>query len=71
MELLEGVDLTYICQHGFKKGKGTSTAGLVLQSLISRALDDDQFVAMASLDLCAAFDVVDVPLLITNKYNLN
>ena len=35
-----------------------------LQSLIARALDDDEFVAMASLDLSAAFDVVNVPLLI-------
>ena len=48
------------CQHGFKKNRGTSTAGLQLQSLISRALDDDEFVAMASLDLSAAFDVVKV-----------
>ena len=63
---LEGkVNLTGNCQHGFKKSRGTVTAGLQLQSLISRALDDDEFVAMASLDLSAAFDVVNVPLLIT------
>ena len=49
-------------QHGFKKG--TASAGLLLQSLIARALDDGEFVAMARLDLSSAFDVVDVPLLI-------
>ena len=30
----------------------------MLQSLIYRALDDDEYVAMASLDLSAAFDVI-------------
>ena len=63
LELMGGVDLTNECQHGFKKNRGTVTAGLQLQSLIWRALDDDNFVAMGSLDLSAAFDVVDVPLL--------
>ena len=47
-----------------KKNRGTLSAGLTLQSLISRALDDNEFVAMASIDLSSAFDVVDVPLLI-------
>ena len=32
--------------------------------MISRALDNDEYVAMASLDLSSAFDVVNVPLLI-------
>ena len=36
----------------------------MLQSLITRALDDDDFVALASIDLSAAFDIVDVNLLI-------
>ena len=38
----------------------TATAGLILQSLIARALDDDCYVALAGIDLSAAFDVVDV-----------
>ena len=42
----------------------TVTAGLVLQSLISCALDDNCFVALAGIDLSAAFDVVDIELLI-------
>ena len=41
-----------------------ASAGLLLQSLISRALDDDEFVLLASLDLSSGFDVVDVRLLI-------
>ena len=64
LESLNGVDLTGKEQHGFKKGKGTATAGLLLQSLVSRALDNDNYVAMASIDLSAAFDVVDIGLLI-------
>ena len=44
-------------QHGFAKGKSTAIAGLLLQSLIVRALDDDQLVLLASLDLSAAFDI--------------
>ena len=51
-------------QHGFTKGKSTATAGLVLQSLIARALDDDHLVLLASLDLSAAFDIVNVELLV-------
>ena len=46
------------------KNKSTVTAGLLLQSLITRALEDDNFVALASIDLSAAFDIVDVDLLI-------
>ena len=42
------------------KNKSTATAGLILQSLIARALDDDCYVALAGIDLSAAFDVVDV-----------
>ena len=58
------IDLTGKEQHGFKKNKSTLTAGLLLQSLIAGALDDDNYVALASLDLSAAFDIVDVALLL-------
>ena len=44
-------------QHGFVRNKSTVTAGLLLQSLITRALDDDDYVAMAGIDLSAAFDI--------------
>ena len=64
LEALNGVEVGGKNQHGFTKNKSTLTAGLQLQSLIARALDNDSYVAMASIDLSAAFDVVDVGLLL-------
>ena len=63
-ELLSNVDLSGKQQHGFKKSKSTSTLGLQIQSLIARALDESNYVLMASVDLSAAFDVVNIDLLI-------
>ena len=63
IEIFHNVDLTGKQQHGFKKCKSTSTLALQLQSLIARALDDDNYVLMASVDLSAAFDVVNIDLL--------
>ena len=59
------VDITNKGQHGFKTGKSTNSAGLLIQSLISRALDDDNYALLTSIDLSSAFDVVNVKLLIT------
>ena len=59
------LDLTGKHQHGFKKNRSTITAGLTLQSIISKALDEDEYAVMASLDLSAAFDLVNLDLLIT------
>jgi hypothetical protein len=53
------VNLTGETQHGFKPNRSTITAALTIQSIISRALNDDKYVVAASLDLSAAFDVVD------------
>ena len=64
IEIFNGVPFGGKQQHGFIKNKSTVIAGLVLQSLIARAIDDDCCVALASIDLSAAFDVVDVELLI-------
>ena len=64
IELHSNVDLSGKQQHGFKKCKSTSTLGLQIQSLIARALDDSNYVLMASVDLSAAFDVVNIDLLI-------
>ncbi len=50
-------------QHGFKKKRSTVTAGLTLQSLIAREMDMDCYVVMSSLDLSAAFDLVNLDLL--------
>jgi hypothetical protein len=64
LETTNALDLTGKQQHGFKKNKSTATAGLLLQSIIARAANDDNYVIMASLDLSAAFDLVNVELLV-------
>ena len=64
IESIQNTDITGKHQHGFKRNRSTSTLALQLQSLISRALDEDNYVAMASLDLSAAFDVVNTELLL-------
>ena len=64
IENLTGIDLTGKQQHGFKRNKSTTTLSLQLQSLIARALDEDNFALMASVDLSAAFDVVNIDLLL-------
>ena len=43
----------------------TNSAALKLQSVLASALDGGNYAAMASLDLSAAFDVVNVELLLT------
>ena len=56
LESISGISVGGNQQHGFAKSKSTVTAGLILQSLIARALDDDCYVALAGIDLSAAFD---------------
>jgi hypothetical protein len=58
------IDLTGFEQHGFKKKRSTVTAGLTLQSIIAREMNMDSYVACSSLDLSAAFDLVNLDLLI-------
>ena len=58
------IDITGEQQHGFKKNRSTITAGLTIQSIISRKMDEDNFVVMSSLDLSAAFDLVNLDLLL-------
>jgi hypothetical protein len=57
------IDLTGVEQHGFKAQKSTASAGLIIQSIIARAVDSDNFALMASIDLSAAFDLVNIELL--------
>ena len=54
LKALNKINLVGKQQHGFTKDKSTATAGLVLQSLIARALDDNHLELLASLDLSAA-----------------
>jgi hypothetical protein len=63
LESLNEISLTGKSQHGFKKQHSTATLGLTLQSLIANALDENNYAIMASLDLSAAFDVVNTELL--------
>ena len=65
IEKENAVDFSGPTQHGFKKGRSTVTAALELQNQIAKAMDEDFFVAVASMDLSAAFDVLDVELLFT------
>ena len=69
IEDLKNIDLTNSNQHGFKRGKSTTTAGLAIQSALARALDLGQFALLANLDLSSAFDVVNKNLIVINKYN--
>ncbi len=59
----ENVDLTDNSKHGFKKNFSTESACLEIQTKLSNACDSGGFAALASLDLTAAFDVVDRNLL--------
>jgi len=51
-------------QHGFRKRRSTITAAPCLQRQIARGLDKNQYVTVASMDLSAAFDVVNIDLLL-------
>ena len=53
----ENVDITGENQHGFKRKRSMTTAGLAIQSALARALDLGEFALMANLDLSSAFDV--------------
>ena len=64
IETFNKYDLTGKAQHGFKKNRSTTTAGLTIQSILTRALDRNNYALMASIDLSAAFDVVNINLLI-------
>jgi hypothetical protein len=55
----EKTDLTGSCQHGFKKNFSIETACLEIQTKLSNACDNGDCAARASLDLTAAFDVVN------------
>jgi hypothetical protein len=59
---MEKIDLTGETQYRFKKNCRTETACLEIQSKIGALCDERKHVTMASLDLSAAFDVVNRPL---------
>ena len=57
-------DLTGKAQQGFKKNRSTTTAGLTIQSILMQALDRNKYALIASADLSAAFNVVNIKLLL-------
>ena len=59
IEQKEGCDLTGASQHGFKKHRSTETACLEIQSRLAQNCDNGEYMAVSSLDLSAAFDVVN------------
>ena len=70
IEKCEHCDLTGEKQHGFKKNHSTETAGIEIQTTISQRCDDNEYVTVTSLDLTAAFDVIDHRLLIRRLRNI-
>jgi hypothetical protein len=64
LETADGNTLFTKHQHGFRKKRSTITAIAELQNAIATHMDLDEYVAVASLDLSAAFDVVNVDLLL-------
>ena len=68
---LNDIDLTNKNRHGFKSKHSTTTAMLELQHKIAKALDNGEYATVISLDLSAAFDVVDHRLLIERLKKLN
>lgn len=63
IEIKNNCDLTEKEQYGFKHKRSTATAGLTLQSIITCALDQDNYAIMSSINLSAAFDIVNIKLL--------
>ena len=55
--------LTWKEQHRFKQKRSTATAGVTLQPIITRTLDQDKCAIMSSISLSAAFEVVHITLL--------
>jgi hypothetical protein len=50
LESISGIELGGKEQHGFTRNKITVTAGLLIQSIIARALHDDNYVALSSIN---------------------
>jgi hypothetical protein len=54
-------DITHKGQHGFKKNKSTLSLSLELQSIIARALENDEFALEASPELCIRYGKYSTP----------
>ena len=64
LEKFNNVDLTGKPKNGFKAKYSTMTTGMKQQFVIARALDNDGYTLMSSLDLSSAFEDMNAGLLI-------
>lgn len=69
MEYFEENQLFNQNQHGFRRGKSTTTALLSLAREISEAFEDGQSTALTLCDLSRAFDCVSHPILLSKLRN--
>ena len=69
IELELSIDLTGKTQHGFKVGRSTMTAALSVKRSLIEAIDKGRWAGLVSIDLSAAFDVVNHGVLITRIEN--
>lgn len=70
IEAMNSVDLTHEKQLGFKPNCSTAKMGLIIQSKIALALEKGEKLGLISLDLSAAFDLVNHSLLHTRLRNM-
>jgi hypothetical protein len=71
LQRIKGINELENAQHGFKRGHSTVTAALELQHHIASALDRKRKVAVYSLDLSAAFDLLRPDLLVSQLKETN
>jgi len=66
-------EIDSVSQHGFRSHHSTTTAALEVQHYLSKSLDSGYHTAIYSVDLSAAFDLVDVNVFdqICSKLKLN
>ena len=59
LEERSGIKLSGEHQHGFQKGRSTTTVGLTIQEVIANATQAGKWAIVYSLDLTAAFDLLE------------
>jgi hypothetical protein len=65
----EGIIPTH--QHGFQKGKSTTTANISMFDTWQRDLEGEKIVGVLMFDLSAAFDLLDHGILLRKLTSLN
>ena len=60
----KNLDLTDVQQQQLFKSRSSTTDGIIIHLIIARRMDENKFAIMYSLDLSAAFDLVDLDFLL-------